>query len=537
VKSCENVLVSVVVPVYNVKRYLERCLKSLNCQTHSELEIILVNDGSTDGSDLICKEWVKKDHRIVLINQENRGLGEARNTGVTSAKGKYLAFVDSDDWVQPDYIKCMLTAAEEHQAELIICNYQKVYELINEGFYLKPEKMKLTAESELSSELDGSLLFYTGTLVWNKLYLRSWMLEIGIKQPSNAVEDMCVSFVYAAKAKKIIHVNKVLYNYYQREASLISGDKAFNHLWNTLDIVKRNADTYLGKGAFAYEIKKIVSDGIVYYEHLNKEKSECGAQVERLKNRFTELYDEYGYDGCDSNLGESIAFGSFNLRCMVKELCYFIPDYYGFSSLIAALDDTEYNLDVCMNNSFRKFTLQKELQKTFIKKIKDTNVLLIDFLEERFGILATEQAGIITNSEAFKDWNNEDIIVTQKLDFQEIEFIRQWKKSIKQFKDIINRVKPDIKIVLVKTRLAEYFGQFGKENDYPDKQVYQRLNEQLVCMENYFMEQLPQTVSVDLPVDLCYTDEDYEYGCYPWHLNGFCYKEMAKQIRKLLLEH
>ena len=165
--SCDNVLVTIVVPVYNVKLYLLRCLESLVTQTHRTLEIILVNDGSTDGSEAICKEWVKRDDRIRLIEQENQGLGEARNKGLSLAQGKYVAFVDSDDWVQAEFIESMLVVAEKNQAELIVCNYQKVYGAQDKYVY-KPEKMKLTPNCDLSVQGDRSLLIYIGTLVWNK---------------------------------------------------------------------------------------------------------------------------------------------------------------------------------------------------------------------------------------------------------------------------------------------------------------------------------------------------------------------------------
>jgi len=532
--TCDNVLVSIVVPVYNVKLYLSRCLESLVTQTHRTLEIILVNDGSTDGSEIICKEWVKRDDRIRLVEQENQGLGEARNKGLSVAQGQYLAYVDSDDWVQSDYIESMLFVAEKNQADLIVCNYQKVYGEHGKYVY-KPEKMKLTPYCDLSVQADRSLLIYIGTLVWNKLYRREWMLEVGIKQPSGAVEDMCVSFVYAAKAKKIIHVNKILYNYYQREASLITGDKAFHHLLHALEIIKRNAQLYIDYDDFAYEINKIMSDGIVYYDHLNKDKSDCRLQVNILKQRFNELCEWKSPTESEVLFGNAIAFGSFNLRSVVKELCYFIPDYYGFSSLIAAVGTKEYDVNIKMTNSFRKEALQKELQKTFRKNIRNTKVLFIDFMEERFGILETMQWGTITNSLALKEWKDEEFSVKTTMPLEDKDYMECWKESVACFKRLIQEVNPRVKMVLVRSRLAEYYGHFGKEIEYPNKKDIRMVNHQLAAMEKYYLEAFPHTIAIDIPAGLCYTDVDYEYGCHPWHLNAFYYKEMAKTVRQLLL--
>ena len=100
-----NPLISLIIPVYNVEPYLSSCLDSIINQSYQHLEIILVNDGSTDGSRFLCEQYKQKDSRIILINQKNQGLSSARNTGINSATGKYLSFIDSDDEVKKDYVK------------------------------------------------------------------------------------------------------------------------------------------------------------------------------------------------------------------------------------------------------------------------------------------------------------------------------------------------------------------------------------------------------------------------------------------------
>ena len=104
----ENALVSVVVPVYNVEAYIARCIESILSQTHRNLELILVDDGSLDHSGAICDAYAEKDSRILVIHQENAGVSKARNAGIDQAKGEYLSFVDSDDWIEPDHIQSLL---------------------------------------------------------------------------------------------------------------------------------------------------------------------------------------------------------------------------------------------------------------------------------------------------------------------------------------------------------------------------------------------------------------------------------------------
>ena len=118
----EKPLISVVVPVYNVEKYLEQCVNSIINQTYDNLEIILVNDGSKDKSPYLCDELAKKDSRISVIHKENGGPAETRNVGTEKASGEYIAFVDSDDWIHPKYIEILYNNLKENNAEISICN-------------------------------------------------------------------------------------------------------------------------------------------------------------------------------------------------------------------------------------------------------------------------------------------------------------------------------------------------------------------------------------------------------------------------------
>ncbi len=121
-KDMKQCALSVIVPVYNVEEYLEQCLESVIGQTMTDMEIILVNDGSTDNSVEICQRFAEKDSRIKLLHQENQGLAAARQTGLDAAQGEYIGFVDSDDWLEPEMYEKMYTAAKENDADIVFCN-------------------------------------------------------------------------------------------------------------------------------------------------------------------------------------------------------------------------------------------------------------------------------------------------------------------------------------------------------------------------------------------------------------------------------
>lgn len=119
-------LVSVVVPIYNVEKYLNRCIRSIVSQTYSNLEIILVDDGSPDNCPQICDEWAEKDSRIIVVHKKNEGPGRARNTGIDHANGTYICFFDSDDYIEPDTIEACVEAARENNAELVVFGHDNV---------------------------------------------------------------------------------------------------------------------------------------------------------------------------------------------------------------------------------------------------------------------------------------------------------------------------------------------------------------------------------------------------------------------------
>ena len=141
-------LISIIVPVYNVKDYLKKCVDSILKQSYNNIEVILVDDGSTDGSSIICDELKAMDSRVLVIHKENGGLSDARNCGVKEAKGKYVCFVDSDDFVDKDFVKILYTNIVDKSCDIAICRYEKFFDYDKINFSnnenLKTEKLNNT---------------------------------------------------------------------------------------------------------------------------------------------------------------------------------------------------------------------------------------------------------------------------------------------------------------------------------------------------------------------------------------------------------
>lgn len=213
-------LITVIIPVYNVKPYLSKCLESVGKQSYKNLEIILVDDGSDDGSFSICKEFSKRDSRIKLYHTKNLGLSHARNVGLDHANGEYIVFVDSDDYIHENMISTMMDKAED--ADLVICNYKKVLndtkkEIPQDAKCLKDDSWnyKQFWEHYYLKNLNGFCC-----VAWNKLYKRK--LFKNIRYPINEIhEDEYIINDIVSRCNKIKIINDVLYYYVQRGNSIM----------------------------------------------------------------------------------------------------------------------------------------------------------------------------------------------------------------------------------------------------------------------------------------------------------------------------
>lgn len=211
-----SVSVSVIVPVYNVEKYLDECLSSLVNQTLSELEIIVVNDGTKDNSQSIIDHYVKQyPNKVVSLIKENGGLGDARNYGIPYAKGEYIGFVDSDDIVHLEMVEKMFNKAKLEDSDLVLCDLEYFYETSS-------EKMVKEGLVQIENIDVNKTVFLSPLFAWNKLYRRSLFIESGLKYPVGLwYEDIPVTVPFFTLAKKISYVHETLIYYRQRSTSIM----------------------------------------------------------------------------------------------------------------------------------------------------------------------------------------------------------------------------------------------------------------------------------------------------------------------------
>lgn len=214
--------ISIIVPVYNVENYLTRCIDSILNQSFEKFELILVNDGSNDDSLNICKKYLNIDERIKLVSQSNKGLSAARNTGLKYASGNYICFIDSDDFVEKDYLFLLLSNIEKFNSDISMCEY---YLTDDKGKQYSVEKFNEPKDVSVLSGKETFSYFYKenyapNVVAWNKIYTRGLFDNVKYNEGSY-FEDEFIALSLFYEAKKVSFVRTPLYDYVQRQDSIM----------------------------------------------------------------------------------------------------------------------------------------------------------------------------------------------------------------------------------------------------------------------------------------------------------------------------
>ena len=269
-------LVSIILPVYNAQNHLARCVGSICAQTYRNLEIIILNDGSKDQSLPVCEEFRAKDSRILLVDKENSGVSDTRNLGLKLASGKYVQFVDSDDYLDPDFTEHLVTAAEENEADLVIAPYKMV---IPAGAS-KPEQVLGKIQDELgvmsvarppevreygflpagvydkdtfALRLMDKPASYFYSVLWNKLYLRDILTGNDIQFVSEMrwAEDLVFNLRYIQYAERFVSIAQAGYSYVQNPQSICHTQvNAATVVQNKLQVFRYYKDLYTRLGMY-----------------------------------------------------------------------------------------------------------------------------------------------------------------------------------------------------------------------------------------------------------------------------------------------
>ena len=278
-------LISVIIPIYKVEKYLDKCIQSVVDQTYPNLEIILVDDGSPDSCPKICDDWKKKDERVKVIHKENGGLSDARNVGLAIAEGEYIGFVDSDDYIDSKMYEKLYLAIKNANADLAICSFDKVSE---DGNILSGESLIkneiFTGREGLGKILDIDVEGWQYVTAWNKLYSRKSLN--GIKFPVGKInEDQFIAHYVFFQCDKVVSLEEKLYKYVQRSGSIMTAIKGVKYL-DEVEALCERFEFYRENGLTEYYSKLLTVLKMVY---TNKRVRLTGIYNLKDKKRLQEI--------------------------------------------------------------------------------------------------------------------------------------------------------------------------------------------------------------------------------------------------------
>ncbi|MDY5109889.1 glycosyltransferase [Faecalicoccus pleomorphus] len=289
---------SIIVPVYQVEAHIDECITSILDQTFRDFELILVDDGSLDRCPAICDVYAQKDSRIRVIHQKNQGLSAARNTGLQAARGDYIGFVDSDDFIEASMYEKLLDNLEREKADISVCGRYKVWgdKKIQEQ---KSNVYKVMDSAQALALMNTNVLGYFDVAAWDKIYKRSCFK--GIEFPEGKLcEDWFVMYKLFFNAHRIVYDSIPLYNYRQRTGSITHGKKvntmSLAASLEVLNFVRTQQPRYVREAQFAYVFAGI---GVIdnYIEQSSIDRKSIDAVYKKIKPYLQTTYRYPGLKG------------------------------------------------------------------------------------------------------------------------------------------------------------------------------------------------------------------------------------------------
>ncbi|MBQ8626323.1 MAG: glycosyltransferase family 2 protein [Agathobacter sp.] len=530
-KKHEGVKVSIIIPIYNVSEWLDTCLESVINQTYTNLEILLINDGSTDDSAQICEKWVEKDARCRLISKENEGPSIARNLGIAEATGEYLSFIDADDWVDVTFIEKMLSAAIDENAEMVEVDVFRVNQKngsmtyrVCSGVMGKP----YTREEHM---------LYGYTAMWKCLFKKSLFVENDIVFPNCHSEARAIYPLLLAKANKVINVGEALYFYRKFRVGSLSDKPRTNG----------GDEKAVGVNAFEFLIRGFERCNIyeqyetLVHQIVNHKLSDLLAAFfhRRTEEEFCQLVSKYetyiAQKFPEKKAVKYMTLGGYNLNRIAFSMNLLHNPYgrFNFSSIIGIMNPVS-NISACTHkNAYREIMVNREIENDFwrVYKKESPQYMVIDFIEERFDVLDCGD-GFLTKSDAFEGATLE-IAATETISRESEECQKLWEESCIRFINKLKEENPKVQVILVKNYLSEKVGDVEKQEYYPELEEIRNKNRILKGYYKFFVEHCSFVTAIEASeCNYYFTDAKYEYGAIPSHLNELVNREIAHKMEK-----
>ena len=375
-KAKNEPLISVIVPIYKIERYVGMCIESIIKQTYRNIEIILVDDGSPDRCPEICDLYAKKDSRIMVIHKENGGLVSARKAGIEVARGEYVGYVDGDDWIDKDFYKSLLMEMIHNNADLVVAGQSR--DLFAQSVKLKNNISAGIYEGEKLEKLYREMISYgkfykvgVSTYVWNKLFKRDMLkkYQLSVDNKITIGEDAAVVYPLLLSCKKICIINNYDYHYRQREDSMLKKSSSYKQEADNLKLLYNYMSKSLENNDSKYRLQNQVDDFILGMFLIRS-----GCMIDNIKEEFL----PYKYNLSNKNIAIYSA-GTFGQQ-LVKRISdeghcnivgWYDDDYWEYRRCCLDVDPTEE-----INNKEFDYVLIATINNEHARKIKNRLIKL-----------------------------------------------------------------------------------------------------------------------------------------------------------------
>lgn len=345
--------VSIIVPVYKCEKYIDQCISSILSQDYKNIELILILDGVFDNSDVICKKYACCDKRVIIIEKENEGVSVARNVGLKKATGKWVCFIDGDDWIEPNYISHLAYKADLTKSDIYICGYYTEYEncSIKSSFFKygehefkENEKRQLITSCIVNTQISNEAAITNVGVPWAKIYSNEFLKNSGIEfVPGLArMQDMIFNLYAFSLARKIYCDSEPLYHYLKNETSSTVGyrphyiDTVFNIDYQLKKFIEESKATYLSEARNCKTVLLLNEAIKLQYAHVENKNTLLKKREELFKAIKCSEFE----DNLNACKGLYLSFTQKISLCMLKNNLFIIIILY--KKLQAKLEQRKY---------------------------------------------------------------------------------------------------------------------------------------------------------------------------------------------------
>ncbi len=533
--------ISVIIPVYNVAAWLNQCMESVVRQTFTDFEAILIDDGSTDGSGALCDEWAEKDGRVKTIHKRNEGPSIARNQGIAVSEGKYLAFVDADDWLDIHFLEKMHQAVTAQGAAMAECDVWRVNDSTGD-MTLRKTAGKMGRLYSLEEQM-----VYGYTAIWKCMFRRELFTENQICFPNCHSEARAIYPLLLCLSKKRAYVQEPLYYYrLYRKGSLSAMPKRTGGssaegiaAYETLIEGFIKIGLYEGYRSVLFQLVTVKLSDLLASFLLHRQPEEFAELVAQYREFIRERFPDYQ----DKTY---LMLGGYNLSQILRHMkvLHDPSGRFSFSSLVSLMHPVGEGMTVQAKNKYRQIMVAREIKNQFWTAMKERkpDFIILDLIEERFDLVACE-GGYLTKSDAFDEcrigWKPQG--QTGRMPRTEVvardsEVCTQlWKDSAEAFLHRIESEFPETKIVLVKNYLAEKVGDIAEQKEFAEIDRIRKTNRMLERYYAFIQQTACRVIAVEASECRYYfTDKEYEYGAVPSHLNELVNRDIAKKLEECM---